>query len=123
MRTKQILSLILMASYLTGCTSWRVQPVTPQQLPETERPYDARVLTTTGETVVLEQAFVSNDSLVGSVKSLPLGIPLDEIAQVEKQQTDVVKTVVLGVGMAAVVAVIAAAIALSQWEFCSWSTN
>jgi len=37
MRAKQILSLVVMASYLAGCTTWRVQPVTPEQLVETER--------------------------------------------------------------------------------------
>ncbi len=123
MRTKQILSLIVMASYLAGCTSWRVQPVTPQQLPTADRPYDVRVHTRKGETVVLEQAFVRNDSLVGSVKALPLGILLDEIAQVEKRQTDGAKNLLLVVGVAAIVGVIAAAIALSNLEFCVPTQN
>lgn len=123
MRAKQILSLIVMASYLAGCTTWRVQPVTPKQLVETGRFDKVRVLTTENQTLVFEPAVVRNDSLIGRVDGILMGIRLDEIAQVEKQQTDVVKTVVLGVGLAAVVAIIAAAIAISQWEFCSWSTN
>jgi len=112
MRARQFASLVMMLLYLAGCTSWRVQPVTPQQLPSTDRPYDVRVYTRKGETVVLEQAFVWNDSLMGSVKGLPLGIPLDEIAQLERKRTDAAKTVLLGVGVAAVAGAIAYAIAV-----------
>ena len=115
MRARQFESLIVMLCYLAGCTSWRVQPVAPQQLPSTDRPYDVRVSTRKGETVVLEQAFVYNDSLMGSVKGLPLGIPLDEIAGLERKRTDAAKTVLLGVGVAAVVGAIIAAIALHEW--------
>jgi len=114
MRARQFASLVMMLLYLAGCTSWRVQPVTPQQLPNTDRPYDVRVYTRKGETVVLEQAFVRNDSLMGSVNGLPLGIPLDEIAGLERKRTDAAKTVLLGVGVAVVVGAIVAAIAINE---------
>ena len=103
MRTKHILSLIVMASYLAGCTSWRVQPVTPEQLVETERPGKVRVLTTQNQQLVFHQPFVRDDSLMGYVEGEATRMPLDQIVRVEKRQTDGAQTALVGLWIAALV--------------------
>ncbi|NNG16434.1 MAG: hypothetical protein HKM89_08135 [Gemmatimonadales bacterium] len=86
MRTRQFASLIVMALYLAGCTTWRVQPVAPQQLVETERPSKVRVETTQNQKLVFDQPFVRDDSLMGYVEGEATRISLAEIVQVEKKQ-------------------------------------
>ena len=106
MRTRQILSLFVMVSYLAGCTSWRVQPVSPQQLLETERPGKVRVHTTLQEKLVVKEPFVRDDSLMGYVNGRATRIPLHQITKVEKKQADAAK---IGVLVFAIVGVIALA--------------
>ena len=117
MRAKQFASLIVMVLYLGGCTSWQVQQVAPEQLVNTDRPEKVRVLTKQGQRLVFEQPFIRKDSLLGHVDGYPTRIALDEIAQVEKKQTDPAKNVMLGVGIVGLFAMaVAYHNAMSNWE-------
>ena len=107
MRARQILSLIVMISYLAGCTSWRVQPVAPEQLVESQRPSKIRVETTQHEKLVLKQPFVRDDSLMGYADGRATRIPLDQIVRVEKKQTDPAKVGVLVVAIVGLIALAA----------------
>ena len=120
MRTKQILSLIVMVSYLAGCATWRVQPVTPQQLVETERPAKVRVLTTEDRQLVFEQPFVRDDSLMGYVSGEVTRIPLGAIKQVEKRQTDPAKVGVLVLAIIGVIALAATVDPMGDFSM-NWS--
>jgi hypothetical protein len=99
MRARQFASLIVTVLYLAGCTTWRVQPVAPQQLVDTDRPERVRVHTKQGQQLVFEQPFIRNDSLLGQVDGYPTRIALDEIAQVEKKQALPGNTAFLVVGI------------------------
>ena len=101
MRTRQFASLIVMVLYLTGCTSWRVQPVAPQHLVDTDRPDKVRVLTDQNQKLVLKRPFVRDGALWGQVDGNPTRISLDEIAQVEKKQVHPGNTAFLVVGIVA----------------------
>jgi hypothetical protein len=120
MRTKQILSLIVMAAYLGGCTSWRVQPVSPQQLVETERPGKVRVLTTSQEKLVFKEPFVRDDSLMGYVDGRATRIPLEQITKVEKKQTDAAKIGVLTIAIVGIIALAATADYMGDFRI-DWS--
>ncbi|HSM16189.1 MAG TPA: hypothetical protein VK845_04200 [Gemmatimonadales bacterium] len=104
MRAKQILSLIVMVSYLAGCTEWQVQPVTPKQLVETEQPSKVRVETTRKEKLVLHQPFIRDDALWSLVRGDSTRISLDEIVPVEKKAALPGNTAFLVVGIVAYLA-------------------
>jgi len=103
-RAKQILSLIVMVSYLAGCAEWQVQPVTPKHLVEAEQPSKVRVETTQKEELVLHQPFICDDALWGVVSGESTRIPLDEIVQVEKRAALPGNTTLLVVGIVAYLA-------------------
>jgi len=62
-----IAALLLGAQVLTGCTSWQVQSVTPQQLIAREHPKAIQVRERGGPRYVIQTPRAEGDSLIGTV--------------------------------------------------------
>ena len=122
---RRVLSSILLPAYLSSCTSWQVQPVSPQQVVEEQQPSQVRVTTTGQSEVVLDAPQVSGGNLLGlgdrnvswvgsayavSDTGSALEIPLADISHVAIKKTDATKSVLLGLGI--VVGIFAAAVAV-----------
>ncbi len=116
MSMRRILSCILLPVYLSSCTSWQVQSVSPEQVVEEEQPSQVRVTTTDQSEVVLEAPRVSGDNLLGlgdrhvswagsayavSDTGSALKIPLADISHVAIKKTNTTNSVLLGLGIAA----------------------
>ena len=83
MRSLQLGAFLLLA--LTGCQSWRVQPVTPVDYVRTTRPDRIQVIRTDETTVEMHAPVVVGDSLRGlrTAKAIrPFTIPLEEVDRV-----------------------------------------
>jgi hypothetical protein len=120
-RLRQLVACIVLASYLTACTSWRVQRLSPQQVLTAEQPTEIEVMRSDSTRVVLTQPEVSGDSLVGLTNAGRLSIPLTDIASVALQKGDPVKTVGLMLGLTALAVValgVAVAISCSGHSSC-----
>ncbi len=100
---RRLLSILLLACYVSACSTWRVQPVTPQRLLAEKRPPVIWVTRSAGGGVLLETPFIRNDSLVGWERSKlrNVGIPLAEVARIEIREHDSEKTVYLVLGIVA----------------------
>jgi len=62
-----IAGLLLGAQGLTGCTSWRVQSITPQELVARDHPKAIQVGERGGTRYVIQTPRVEGDSLIGTV--------------------------------------------------------
>ncbi len=116
---RRFVGSILLPVYLSSCTSWQVQSVSPEQVVEEEQPSQVRVTTTDQSEVVLEAPRVSGDNLLGlgdrnvswagsiyavSDTGSALEIPLADISHLAVKKTNTTNSVLLGVGVAAAVA-------------------
>jgi len=105
MSARRILSCILLPAYLSSCTSWQVQSVSPEQVVWEEQPSQIRVTTTGHSDVILKAPRLSGDTLIGlgprnaswvgseyavSDNGLMLAIPLTHISHVSLKKPDVV---------------------------------
>lgn len=100
-RLRQLVTCTVLASYLTACTSWRVQRLSPQQVLTAEQPTAIQVMRSDSTRVVLTQPEVSGDSLVGLTKGRRLSIPLTDVASVAVREGDTWKSVGLWLGLMA----------------------
>ena len=107
MSTRRILSCLFLPAYLSSCTSWQVQGISPRQVVEEEQPSQIRVTTTSDSEILLDRPRVSGDSLIGIPRTFSwasstytasdslLSIPLASISQVSIKKPSDVNTVVL----------------------------
>ncbi len=120
---RRVLSSILLPVYLSSCTSWQVQSVSPEQVVTEEQPSQVRVTTTDQSDVVLAAPRVSGDNLLGlgdrnvswagsayavSDTGSALEIPLADISRLAVKKTNTTNSVLLGLGIAAGVFAVAA---------------
>lgn len=104
MRTNRPLALAMMVLYLGACTGWQLQPVAPAQYLVEEQPSKIRVTTGDDQTLVLEQPFIRNDSLLGRASGQVRGSPLAAVTRIETSKTNVGMTALLVFGIGAVIA-------------------
>jgi hypothetical protein len=118
-RWSPIVGTLLITAQLSGCTTWRVERVSPAQLVEQEHPSRIRVKRSDGRREVWYRPTVVGDSLQGSsseTRSRPDRIvALADVASVSTHHFSAGKTLGLGLGITAVAA-IAAGIALASWD-------
>jgi hypothetical protein len=127
---RRAVSSVLLPVYLSSCTSWQVQPISPEQVVEQEQPSQVQVTTTDQSEVVLEAPRVSGDNLLGlgdrhvswagsayavSDTGSALQIPLADISHVAIKKTDATRSVLLGLGIAAGAFVVLAAAAVALY--------
>ena len=122
MSSRRILSCILLPAYLSSCTAWHVQSASPEQVVEEGQPSQIRVTTIGHSEVILDVPRVSEDNLIGlghgtvswagsvyavSDTGAALAIPLADISHVALKKTDATKSILLGVGIVAVMSAVA----------------
>ena len=103
---RRVLVLATAAATISACTSWRVQPVSPAQLLDEERPERVRVQRSDRSRVVLNAPQLVPDSLVGTSRGERTSLPLADIAQIEVRRGSTGKTIGLVLGLTAVTAVV-----------------
>ena len=109
----------LLLWFLAGCTSWRVQNLTPQQTIDRWHPASVRVTTADSSEFVLDQPEIAGgDSLTGLLNGAPSSVAVSDVTQVAIRKVSTGKTVGLVAGIAVVAVGIAGYIALSN--MCLW---
>jgi hypothetical protein len=96
-----MLGTLLVVTTLTACTSWRVQPVSPEQLLNDERPKAVRVQRADHSRVVLNSPQLVSDSLLGTTRGQRTAVPLADITQIAVRRGDALKTTGLVLGVPA----------------------
>ncbi len=114
---RRFVGSILLPVYLSSCTSWQVQSVSPEQAITEDQPSKVRVTLTDSSTVEMEQPRIVGDTLRGLVKGKPSSdavkdgrisllerdVLLADIATLRVRKTSVGKSVLLGLGIVAVI--------------------
>ena len=101
MSMRRILSCVLLPVYLSSCTSWQVQSVSPEQVVTEDQPSKIRVTLTDSLELEMEQPRVVGDTLRGLVKGgaddslVERDVLLADIATVRVKKTNDTKTVFL----------------------------
>jgi len=105
-----MLSPLLVVTTLTACTSWRVQPVSPEQLLNDERSRTVRVQRADRSRVVLNSPQLVPDSLLGTTRGQRTGVPLADITQIAVRRENALKTtgLILGIPATALAVVLVA---------------
>ena len=111
---KQSMAILLMASQLSSCTSWRLETVSPRELVDNRHPAVVRVERADGRREVLYRPQVQGDTLVGArhweSKSPDRAVPLTDIKQLATQHVSTGRTAGLTLGLSAfIVGIIVAA--------------
>jgi hypothetical protein len=124
--SRRVLAAVLIVCHgLTGCTSWRVQSVTPREFLATNHPDAVRVRDSSGATFVLRSPYVASDSLGGTRNGTPFMAPLDGIDRVAVRRFNLVKTafwwVIVPVGALVALTGIVCATGGCDFSFNSWS--
>ena len=105
-----MLSTLLVVTTLTACTSWRVQPVSPERLLNDERPKAVRVQRADSSRVVLNSPQLVSDSLLGTTRGQRTAVPLADITQIAVRRGNGLKTtgLILGIPAAALAVILVA---------------
>lgn len=120
--TRKAVCTALIAVQLGGCTSWRVQPVAPRDLPAFVAAHSSAPLRLTlgnGNQVVISQAHVSSDTLLGTVRGQPVHIAMADVGMVARRRTSVLRSV----GLAYVIVLAAAGLACGASDCFSYSLS
>jgi hypothetical protein len=106
MHYQRLCALVQLVVYLTGCTSWQVQPATPKELVATERPHIVRVTRSDDSRVVLNDPLVQGDTLYGApvtsdsaAAQQRTGVPLSDVKEIAMRRSDPTRTTLLIVGL------------------------
>jgi len=101
----------LLLWYLAGCTSWRVQELTPQQVIDRWHPTSVRITTADSSEFVLDKPWIPvRDSLVGFRNRVPSSVAVSDITAVAIRQADTGSTIVLIAGLVAVLGLAASSV-------------
>ena len=117
---RRVLSSVLLPVYLSSCTSWQVQPVSPEQVVTEDQPSAIRVTLTDSSKLELEQPRIVGDTLRGLVKGessdslVERDVLLVEIATVRIKKTDPGRTAFLGLAIAAIIGLAAFGVAVGS---------
>jgi hypothetical protein len=113
--SRRPIAYTLLLWYLAGCTTWRVQNLTPQQIIDRWHPASVRVTTADSSEFVLDQPKIAgSDSLAGFHNGAPSTVAVADVTHVATREFSAGKTVGLVVGVSVVAVAIGAAIALAN---------
>lgn len=94
-----VVPAILMTLSVLGCQTWHVETVSPESLLANRKPLTVRVLRTSGSKVVVDQAAIRADTLVGIVSgsydNREIRIPMADVRQIESRHTNEAGTFLL----------------------------
>src|SRR5437899_10921054 len=100
------IAFTLLLWYLAGCTSWRVQDLTPQQVIDQRHPASVRVTRRDGSQLVLDHPRIAKGaSLVGLVQGATYGVAVLVADHLAIRRFIVGNTFGLDVGIASVEAI------------------
>jgi hypothetical protein len=97
------LMVLLGATLLAGCHSWRASSLSPQALLAEERPEVLRVTLEDGGTVTFMQPRLVSDTIVGTSEAGTERAPLGRVRLLEVRRSSLPKTLGLVVTHAAIV--------------------
>jgi hypothetical protein len=95
----RVVSSVLLAAQAAGCSSWRVEQVSPEQLLRDRAPAEVRVARADGTQLILGGPRISGDSLTGVNGGIPRGVPLGDISTIATRHGEAGKSVLLGLGL------------------------
>lgn len=97
---QRVVAILVLMSFLAGCSSWRLYRITPQQLFSARHPKQIRVMSGNAF-IVLHDPHISGDSLRGfDPQALaPRAVALADVRSLEAWQADGEKTTLLVVGI------------------------
>ena len=111
------LAVMLMSSYLSGCTGWRVESLSPAEVVERQQPRELRVQHGDGRREVLYEPEVRGDSLLGRrnlhAKQPDRMLILSDVKEVATPHFSGGRTAAL----VAVVAIVGVIVALKNFHF------
>jgi len=110
-------TLLIATTTLSACTSWKAQPVTPEQVVSTQQPLSIRVQRVDGGKTVLDSPQVSGDSLIGAAQGKRTGVALADVTGVAVKHVSALKTVGLVLGMVTVVFATLAAVYVAEGPY------
>ena len=115
------LAVMLMSSYLSGCTGWRVESLSPAEVVERQQPREVRVEHSDGRREVLYEPQVRGDSLLGRrnwrAKQPDRMLILSDVKEVATPHFSGARTAALVV----VVAIVGVIVALKNFHLGSWN--
>jgi len=124
---RYVVHAIVAPLFLVGgaCTQWKVQPLSPAELVSQEQPDRIQVTrrTALSETtkVVLHHPAVLGDTLVGVIQRRmredTLAIPVADVVTVAVRRFDSGKTILLGVGVVGLIAIMAVEYNATDYNF------
>jgi len=90
----------VLAAYLSGCTGWQTQRVTPQRVLEDSHYVrrGVRVTTADGRRLEIEHPTLRADTLTGTRDRAAVAIPLDQVRRLDVRRPSVPRTAALVVG-------------------------
>ena len=101
-------AVLLMAAWLSGCTTWRAQNVTPQQYITEQRPDRVQLMLSDSNVVQLEGPRILRDSVIGDQNvgntNRRVAVPLGDVVAVRTGRVSIGKTMLAGLGIAGGVA-------------------
>jgi hypothetical protein len=109
-------ALLLLSVSSLACSSWYVQPTTPQELIATQHPPRVRITRPDRSHIVVKEPQIRGDTLYGlaehgiriggGVERRSIGLPLRDVEEVAVRRIDGKKTALAGGGVVAVVALV-----------------
>ena len=98
MKWRSQISAVPLLVLLSACQSWQPVRVAPERLISQERPSFVRVILTSGETIIVENPIVRNDSINGTivdgVETELAGWPSEDVRWLEMTHFSPGKTIV-----------------------------
>lgn len=108
-RRRRIATLLLVTLPSTACQAWHTEDVAPQAVLATQQPTQLRVTRTNGQQFVLQHPVLRGDTLEGTWQlggygtATPMRIALTDVRQVATRGFSSDRTVVLVMGLGALV--------------------
>jgi hypothetical protein len=93
-------SAILLAIYLSGCTSWRAQNVAPERVLQDSQLVrkGVRITTVDGQRFRVEHPALRADTLTGMRDTAAIAIPLGQVQRLDVRRPDAPRTALLVAG-------------------------
>jgi hypothetical protein len=108
-RRAGLTALLLLAWTTSACMHWKVQDALPEQV-ATRRPYEVRVTRDDGSRVVLRRPEIVGDTLYGAARGRTAaprpGVALADVSEVALRRFNVLGSMALGLGTAALAGVV-----------------
>jgi hypothetical protein len=109
--TKRLIAAFMMTSQLAACSTWRIQESAP------ERASELRVTLTDGRRLVLRDAELAGDSLVGFARQgegslatrTRVAFPASDVRQMERNSLSTGRTALALIGVGVVIGLVLAA--------------